>query len=174
MSETWIPVRGYEGLYEVSNLGQVRSLDHMVTQISTAGKPFERLVRGRLRKPVLAKEGYLSLILSNGSSRKLVRVHRLVAEAFLPKGSGNLEVNHIDGDKTNNAVENLEWVSRSENIRHRYDVLKERKPRKLSDEQVKQIRSSRETTRALAHRYRVCDSTIHKARNGFGSYKEVI
>lgn len=108
MDEIWKPVVGYEGLYEVSSFGAVRSLDRS----ADAGGS-----RGRLLKPALKKHGYLCISLSAYGKRLDVRVHRLVAEAFLPS-SDLPEVNHKDCIKTNNAVTNLEWVNRTGNARH--------------------------------------------------------
>ena len=98
--EVWLPMKGYEGFYEVSNLGRV---------ISSSGC---------MRKPSKTKFGYLKLNLSREGVVKSVRVHRVVAITFLDKTEGKDEVNHLDGDKTNNRVDNLEWCTSSENKYH--------------------------------------------------------
>lgn len=84
-----------------------------------------------LLKPVRGKDGYLRCNIAQDGKFRLWLVHRLVAEAFIPNPDSKAEVNHIDGDKTNNNVSNLEWVTREENIRHAHKVL-----RKMGDKPV--------------------------------------
>ena len=103
MKELWKSTEGYEGLYEISNLGNVRSIR-----------------RNKVMKPGSHRFGYRYVILCKEGSNKSVLVHRLVANAFIPRIPGKEDVNHIDGDKSNNCVENLEWVSKSENMKHAY------------------------------------------------------
>lgn len=107
MEEIWKDVIGYEGFYEVSNLGNIRSVT--------------RIKKGKTLKPLKRSHGYLAIQLwgKGGNSRgfKTFSIHRLVAEAFIPNPNNYLEVNHIDEDKTNNKVENLEWCDRVYNCR---------------------------------------------------------
>lgn len=116
MKETWKFVDGYNSRYKVSSLGRVCSL--------CSSKP-------KLLQKFLDKHGYETVYLYNGSkkSRKMHMVHRLVAQAFIPNLENKPHVNHKDGCPTHNYVSNLEWVTRSENIRHAIDVL-HRKPGK--------------------------------------------
>lgn len=114
-SEIWKPVVGYEGLYEVSNTGKVRSLE----RITTVG----RRGIGKELKQYLLPCGYLDVSLSNSGKIKHKRVHRLVADAFCENPDGKDEVNHIDGNKKNNSASNLEWVTAAENKRHCREVL---------------------------------------------------
>lgn len=114
--ENWRPVRGYEGLYEISDKGRVRSLPRNGT-----------VLRKRILKPHLLKSGYWQVELSMDNKMHGYRVHRLVAAAFIPNPENKLQVNHIDGDKENNCVENLEWVTRSENQLHACYVIKTQK-----------------------------------------------
>lgn len=102
MEEEWRPVKGYEGLYEVSNMGRVKSLHY--------GK--ERILRG-----TDAFDGYKIVSLTKQTIKKK-RVHRLVAEAFIPNPMNLPVVNHLDGDKHNNCVSNLEWCTKKENTNH--------------------------------------------------------
>lgn len=99
-TETWKSITGYEGLYEVSNLGRVKSL---------------KFDKEKILKPNKVK-GYLRVELLKNGQRKLLYVHRLVAAAFIPNPKGLPEVNHKDEDKTNNSVTNIEWVSRWDNM----------------------------------------------------------
>lgn len=110
--EIWKPIAGYEGLYEVSSSGRVRSLGRYVNH----GK-HQYWRCGRIRKPYNT-DGYISVSLNKDSKCITYQVHRLVAEAFIPNPDHKEQVNHIDGCKTNNNVENLEWVTRSENVIH--------------------------------------------------------
>lgn len=104
-NEIWKPVVGYEGKYEVSNMGRVKSLDYNKTD------------KRALMKPQLCK-GYLRVLISSNGKRKQRLIHRLVAQAFIPNPNNLPEVNHKDEDKTNNRVENLEWCDRSYNINY--------------------------------------------------------
>lgn len=113
--EIWRPIPEYEGLYEVSNIGRVRSLDRRVR--ARAGK--FRTVKGRMRKPNIGKTApYYQIILSKAGTVRNHLVHRLVASSFLTNWSTCLEVNHIDGNKLNNQVYNLEMCTRQQNIDH--------------------------------------------------------
>lgn len=103
--EKWQSVTGYEGLYEVSNRGNVRRIDDGCN----------------LLKPFLASTGYPTITLSKHNKQKNESVHRLVAEAFCVRKNGENFVNHKDCDKTNNAAENLEWCTNAQNIKHAYD-----------------------------------------------------
>jgi hypothetical protein len=109
MREEWRPVVGYEGSYEVSNTGRVKALAKYHGVIW-----FEEMIM----RPQHDRYGYLVVGLRSHGVQKTIKVHRIVAEAFIPKVDGKPQVNHIDGDKTNNSVENLEWCNYVENIQH--------------------------------------------------------
>lgn len=132
MEELWAPVAGYDGVYRVSNLGCVESRK-----------------KGRWARlhpwPVNVPSGYLVVKLYRNGQYARPRVHRLVAEAFVPNPASKPGTNHIDGDKQNNVAGNLEWVTPAENMQHAYDTGlaargEEAKAAKLTAEQVGLIR----------------------------------
>jgi hypothetical protein len=100
----WKPVVGYEGLYEVSNKGEIKSVR-----------------KQRLMKPILSKRGYLRIELNKSGIGRIYSVHRLVAIAFIDNPLCKKEVNHINGIKHDNNTNNLEWCTRQENARHSWD-----------------------------------------------------
>jgi len=111
--EIWKSVIGYEGRYEVSNLGRVRSLNR-----KTAHKNFVAYRKGKVMSQSLDKDGYLLLRLCNGRCL-MKKVHRLVAMAFIPNPKNKPCINHIDNNPSNNHVNNLEWVTYKENSIYR-------------------------------------------------------
>ena len=122
--EIWRPIVGYEGLYEVSNLGRVRSMGHYVTQIGYCGTPFTRFYKGRIINTPPTRNGYETLTLSNGSKRETKSVHRLVAEAFIPNPDNLPQVNHKNEVKTDNRAENLEWCTIAYNVTYGHRIEK--------------------------------------------------
>jgi hypothetical protein len=110
----WRPVKGYEGLYEVSNDGQVRSLDIYID----CGYGTKRLHRGKIIPSRANNRGYFTITLWRGGKQYRTTVHRLVAEAFIPNVDNKPQVNHIDEDRSNNRSDNLEWVTDNENKAH--------------------------------------------------------
>lgn len=113
---SWKPVNGYEGLYEVSEGGEVRSCDRYIKANIRHVK--SRLIKGKTLFQNLKSNGYKTVDLCKDGKVKTTLVHRIVAEAFLPNPDGLRFVNHKDSDRTNNAVSNLEWVTSSENRKH--------------------------------------------------------
>lgn len=113
MEEVWKDIQGYEGLYQVSNQGRVRSLDRM-----EECNGITRKRKGRLMAQRFNKYGYLIVGLRNGTSQKTFTVHRLVAKTFIPNDRNYTEVNHIDENKQNNNVLNLEWCNNQYNIKY--------------------------------------------------------
>jgi hypothetical protein len=117
--EIWHPCAGYETHYEVSNLGNVRSIERMV-QHPLGGK---KIQYGRVLKQGKASNGYLIVSFCVDKVKSNHSVHRLVARAFIPNESNKPQVNHKDGNKHNNHIDNLEWMTVSENGLHAYRVL---------------------------------------------------
>ena len=109
-NEIWKPIKGFEGLYEVSNMGNVRSLDRHVINDNQY-----RLLKGKPKKPCLTSDGYLITNLSKNGQVKTYFVHRLVAEAFIPNPNVLPFIDHINTIKTDNRVENLRWCTQKEN-----------------------------------------------------------
>lgn len=116
MEEIWKDIQGYEGLYQISNLGNVKSLHYG----AKANHPNWKSQTERIIKQRIATSGYCRVELYKPQSRKCFYVHRLVALTFIPNPENKSEVNHIDGNKLNNCVENLEWNTKSENISHSF------------------------------------------------------
>lgn len=115
MKEIWKLVQGYEHYLEVSNLGRVRGLDRMVNSGYS-----DYILKGKLKALNPDKQGYLGVGVSNLTEgwRKRLQVHQVVALNFIPNPLNKPCVNHKDGDKSNNRVDNLEWVTYSENTHH--------------------------------------------------------
>lgn len=112
--EEWKDIKNWEGLYQVSSLGRVRSLDKQ-----TKYKNTDYIVRrkGRILKPKISQTGYLEVLLTDGKRRQYCRVHRLVANAFIANPNKYDIINHINEIKTDNRKENLEWCTNKYNIR---------------------------------------------------------
>ena len=134
MEEIWKDIKGYEGLYQVSNFGRVKSLDKTIKT-----KRYTRLMKGKMFKVRLDCRGYPVTELVKNGFRKTFKIHRLVALNFIPINQPEkLTVNHIDSNKKNNKPENLEWCTLEQNMKHAYE--NKLKFRKYSDETIKEIR----------------------------------
>ena len=156
--EIWRDVTGYEGVYQVSNLGRVKSF---------LGKS------PRILKAVPHSNGYLSICLCVNKKIKGYLLHRLVAEAFISNPDNKPQVNHINGIKTDNRVENLEWATEEENTRHALSIGltpqgERRTESKLTNEQALYIRKNPEgiSQQKLAKNFGVSQSTIGRIQRG--------
>ena len=119
MEEIWKDVSGYEGYYQVSNLGRVKSLDRWITYRD--GRKY--FYRSKIKSQAKYRGGYLFVSLKVNRHQFSAKVHRLVAQAFIPNPENKPQVNHKNGIRTDNRVENLEWVTCSENHLHAFRVL---------------------------------------------------
>ena len=108
-NEVWADCPGYEGLYWVSNNGRIKTQN------------WKNTGRESILRPITCRKGYLNVGLQKDGKLKSHKLHRLIALAFVPKIEGKDQVNHIDGDKQNNHISNLEWVTPKENTRHAID-----------------------------------------------------
>ena len=128
--EVWKPAKGYEDSYEISNYGRVKSF----------GNKSNHKIAIILKQSTVL--GYKTVTLTKESKGKMFKVHRLVAEAFMPNNENKPHINHKDGDKTNNHISNLEWCTPSENIIHAEKIGLRNHPSGKEDKrsiQVKQI-----------------------------------
>jgi hypothetical protein len=110
--EIWKEIKGYEGLYQVSDYGRIKSLSH----INHLGKFRPECILGNR----LSDRGYHTAVLYSNGKPKSFKVHRLVAKAFIDNPLNKPHVNHLDGVKSNNFIDNLEWVTISENQKHAF------------------------------------------------------
>lgn len=114
LSEKWLAVKGFESNYSISSLGRCRSISKWINSKNQS----IAFKAGRILKPKTSKTGYLQLCLCVDNKRTHISVHRLVALAFLPNPNNYPQVNHINGIKTDNRIENLEWCTAYDNIMH--------------------------------------------------------
>lgn len=112
--EIWKDIKGYENLYQISNIGRVKSLNKIVT--CKNGKKFK--VKGKILKLTNHKRGYKTIMLHKDGKVKLWLVHRLVGLTFIPNPNNYPQINHKDENKINNCVENLEWCTNSYNAHY--------------------------------------------------------
>ena len=129
MKEMWRPIEGYEGKYEVSNKGRVKSLKRYSTRFGYQ----KELVGEKLMSIQKSPTGYMQVHLSNKGKRTTKSVHRLVAQAFIPNPQGLPLINHKDEDPTNNHVENLEWCTQKYNVNYGTARKRARATRKLNE-----------------------------------------
>ena len=168
--EVWKPIPGYEGLYEVSSYGRVKSIATQKTYLDGF-----RSTPQRIMKPHVINGGYLQLMLTHSHIRKAHLVHRLVAESFIENPQKFPQVNHIDGDKLNNRVENLEWCTAKENMAHSvlYGIRTDTKPVVMltkSGELVRAFPSIHEAerqTKIWRSNIKECLKHSHKSAGGY-------
>ena len=191
--EIWKDIKGYEGLYQISNLGNIRSLDIMIN-CKGAKNIDSHLRKGRLLKQTIGTTGYYNVNLSKNGKTKYFRVHKLVADAFILNKNNYNCINHIDGNKLNNNINNLEWCDYSHNLKEAYRIgLRENKYKgkygkeaqfskpllqySLNGEFIKEWENASQVNRELgycAENIRSVCNGRRKQANGFiWKYKEV-
>ena len=157
MKEIWKDIEGYEGLYQVSNIGRVKSL-----------------TTSNLKVLTLFKNSYHKLVLYKHNKQSTCYIHQLVAKAFIPNPDHKIAINHIDGNKLNNNVNNLEWVTALENITHaiKHDLFNNNGElngcSKLTESQVLEIdnllKSKNLSQEKIAKLFNVSGATIHNIK----------
>jgi len=169
--EIWKDIKDYENIYQISNLGRVKRLERKV--IDTLKRIYtypEKILTGDH-----SKSDYTKITLVKNRKNKVFRIHRLVAITFIPNLENKREVNHKDGNKLNNNIANLEWVSPSENIRHAFNAgLSTQKGSKnnfskLTEDQVKEIfklaATSKFTQTEIAKKFKISRTTVSDIKN---------
>lgn len=177
MKEIWKDIEGFENMYQVSNLGKVKSLPRTI--LRKDGKKLQ--IKEQILKGSKDTKGYIQVELKKDGKRNIKVIHRLVANAFISNKDNKEQVNHIDGNKENNCISNLEWVTCQENIQHAWknnlNVANygEKHPNhKLTEEQVKYIKENYKPrdkeygARALARKFNVSTGPIQNILSGKG------
>lgn len=132
--EEWKDIKGYENIYQVSNLGRVKRLSYVVKNPGPRANGSMLKFKEHLLKPRKITHGYLSVMLYKNGVPKNYKIHRLVAQAFIPNLLNLPEVNHKDEDKTNNQVENLEWCT------HIYNSNYGTRPKRIGEVHSKRLK----------------------------------
>ena len=173
MEEIWKNIQEYEGIYQISNLGRIKAVQRKVRNSSVGG--FRNLPEKILKTRI--ENGYYSLTLNKGVKQLFICIHRLVAIAFIPNPENKRCVNHLDGNKLNNNVNNLKWSTHSENEKHAYQIGLKISHRvsinqgekssfsKLKENQVIEIYYLNEKRKELAKKYNVNQSSIDNIKN---------
>lgn len=174
--EIWIPIHGYEDLYEVSNFGNVRSVDRVVCQRHWQGGTAVHIYKGKRIKLRHTINGYLTADLHANGSFKRCLVHRLVAEHFHTKPDGKDYINHLDNDPTNNHADNLVWCTQAENIQYAYDNGTKTPPHEKTVIQYSMDGTPLKTWKSVAHAERSLNinnvaAVCRGIRNHAGGYK---
>ena len=136
MNEIWKDIENYKGMYQVSNKGDVKSLKRFYKNHSKL-----KLVEEKILKTMKDSQGYLQVNVCKNGACLIIRIHRLVAETFIPNPENKRTVNHINGIKSDNSVNNLEWNTYSENIKHAFRIGL--KTSKHLNKPVKQIKNGK-------------------------------
>lgn len=118
MNEIWIDIVGYEGYYQVSDLGNIRSIDRIINHPSKGA--MRR--KSKMLSPAPNGKGYLTVVLCKNGINKTLVVHRIVAKCWIPNPHNNIQVNHINGEKRDNKIINLEWCDNSYNMNHAISI----------------------------------------------------
>ncbi len=152
MNSEWKDIEGFEGLYKVNRNGDVLSL------VGWNGKQY--INRERILKPTLTTTGYQKVDLKRDGKRKSLKLHRIVAMAFIPNPNNYPIINHIDGNPLNNSIENLEWCTQKHNCKHAYDTGLRK--RKLNEANVVEeyCKSDKTSATKVARRFNATTSSV--------------
>ena len=162
--EVWKDIPGFEGAYQVSSLGRVRSLDRYV-RVCPHGLEAKRMIKGRVLRPAPNKYGHLCVILGHGAHGSLV--HQLVALAFIGPRPDGMDVCHTDGDMRNNRADNLRYDVRSENILDVYRVGKAWRKLTLDDmREIKGLLAAGYKGSDIAKLFSVSQSAVSAIKTG--------
>jgi hypothetical protein len=177
IKEVWREVEGYNGVYFVSNIGTVKSIDHYCEGRKGSGKQ-----NGRVLKLQKCRKGYLRVCLCDNKKKFTTGAHRLVAKAFILNPMNKAQVNHINCIKDDNRVENLEWCTNTENRIHaianglqRFNYSEGHHNSKLTNKEVvlaRKLNKEGFSLRELANKYNVSKTAMHKIVNKL-TYKTV-
>jgi hypothetical protein len=167
--EIWRPIKGYEGLYSISNFGRVKSEDRIIKR-NNRFETCNNFLKGRILRPGIKSNGYLFVGLSKDNFKKYRMVHTLVVEAFIGDRPHGMDVSHEDNNKANNHISNLCYKTHHENVLDRAKHVVERQGETvptavLSELQVINIRAASEsgiTNKALSEKYGICIGQIRK------------
>ena len=136
--EIWKDIKDYEGLYQVSNLGNVRSLDMIIMQLHYWSKKYvKHIYKGRLLKGSKNSNGYKVITLHKGKKTEKKLLHKIIAETFIPNPNNYNYINHKDNNPSNNNVNNLEWCTQSYNIKYAYEKGNKTQQKKKKINQIK-------------------------------------
>lgn len=138
MEEIWKDITGYEGIYQVSNLGRIKRIGNYSNQYTTWKSE-------KILKPKTHTNGYKTIILSKNNQKETFYIHRLVAKTFIPNPNNLPEINHKDGDKTKNYADNLEWCTRRENNIHMYKILNAKRAKGCYGKKKKVVKVDKNT-----------------------------
>lgn len=129
MNEIWKDIKGYENLYQVSNMGRVKSLERIIIRCDNK----TQTIKEKILKTRIGNNGYYTIILSKKGEIKKIDIHRLIAIAFIPNPDNKPCIDHINGDRTDNRIENLRWVTQKENINNPISISKMKKNHHLKN-----------------------------------------
>lgn len=172
MQEIWKDIRGYEGLYQISNFGRVKSLE----RLAKSNNNNYRRVKENFLKKHEDKNGYIKVSLNKNNKSKQYAIHRLVAKAFIPNPNNLPQINHKDENKQNNNLENLEWCTAKYNNSYGTRIQRCKQKRQILIEQydlngnlIKKWNSAKEVYNKLGYDFSIirkcCNNKIDKAYN---------
>lgn len=171
-NDHWRDIPSYEGYYQASKDGMIRSCDRRIKQKGHQNN-YERIMRGQILKPRPLNSGYLIVWLCKNGKSKAICVHRLIAKTFLIKSNKDYtDINHINGNKQDNRVENLEWCMRSYNILHSYNhLIRKQKGVKVLCEETRVIYNTiKDATKSCGINYSIFRKKLYSENTKIGGY----